>query len=78
MSMLIKHSRYDTQIKCYAVQYFNTSVPVPSKMMASKKKHLIFYCHFIYFAFNLFSEKKNPENKASQFLQFVNWIQHYP
>ena len=28
MSMLIKHSRYDTQIKCYAVQYFNCSVVI--------------------------------------------------
>ena len=32
--------------------YKNTSVTVPSKMMASKKKHLVFYCTFIYFTFN--------------------------
>ena len=38
--------------------YYSTSVPVPSKMMALKKKHLIFYCHFIYFTFISFSEKK--------------------
>ena len=40
------------------VLLLKTSVPVPSKMMAPKKKHLIFYCHFIYFTFNLFPEKK--------------------
>ena len=41
------------------VLLLKTSVPVPSKMMASKKKHLIFYCYFIYFTFNLFPEKKS-------------------
>ena len=43
---------YNPNVSPYVL--LNTSVPVPSKMMASKKKHLIFYCHFIYFTFILF------------------------
>ena len=42
-------------VTCYVI--CNTSVLVPSKMMASKKKHLIFYCHFIYFTFILLPKK---------------------
>ena len=52
---------YDNFFKAF---YVYTSVPVPSKMMSSKKNHLIFYCHFIYFTFILFPEKKIPENQA--------------
>ena len=54
-----KNSGIKYSIKIYSdSNYYTTSVPVPSKMMASKKKHLIFYCHFIYFTFILFPEKK--------------------
>ena len=54
------NSPYNLYTKCYSyiVYYYPTSVPVPLKMMASKKKPLIFYCHFIYFTFILFPEKK--------------------
>ena len=57
---------------CFKLKAKKCSVPVPSKMMASKKKHLIFYCHFIYFTFILFPEKISW--KSSFFWQFVNWI----
>ena len=53
-----------------AVKHINTSVPVPSKMMASKKKasylakyHRASQC--IYILLSFYTIKKNPKNQAS-------------
>ena len=41
-------ARYSNEVRLRYI-YNITSVPVPSKMMASKKKRLIFYCPFYIF-----------------------------